>query len=329
MKTKLWFVILAITLICSLYFGNRIVKYLSIHNGDIAIQGQIDMSNVGIFIYNPIFHSISRITPQDILAFSPAWSPNGDTIAFLLTDSKRKEFKLASIQLANGGITTFSNAVPIDGKIYQETSIAWSPDGEEILYNTISAEGCNLFYLYQIKTEEIIPTNISICNRKNNHQVKKINISWSPGETPIIGLNYLGFDSNLDEIYIINDVLTEAKFIVNGSNPLWIRNKKSFSFICWDDTSDMAKSFCEYENSNSIRKILQLSYGQNTLTWEPDGQSFLYIEEKGESDPLYLSRVTISSGEISHLYNFQPIYFRPFPVVGKWIEAMVITSSGK
>ncbi|MDD5699706.1 MAG: DUF5050 domain-containing protein [Candidatus Nanoarchaeia archaeon] len=132
---------------------------------------------------------------------SPAWSPNGDKIAFT---SNRNSGSDIYIMNSNG-----SGVVDRINNPGFNDSPSWSPDGSRILFD--NATGSESGEIYTMN-----PNGTNVTNLTNNANTEDIYPSWSPDGNKIAyvsGVN--GGSINLREIWIMDS---------NGSNKTRITN---------------------------------------------------------------------------------------------------------
>ena len=78
--------------------------------------------------------SAKRITFAGKYNASPAWSPDGKTLAFAGFDADH--FDIFTIALEGGGLKRLTDARKANGKASNNESPSWSPDGRQILFSS-------------------------------------------------------------------------------------------------------------------------------------------------------------------------------------------------
>ncbi|MGB8646053.1 MAG: DPP IV N-terminal domain-containing protein, partial [Anaerolineae bacterium] len=296
-----------LVLLCCCLIPGLVIVVSQLHGisfqGKIAVQGEMPY-DAGIFLYDRIFHTLKRITPQNMLAFSPAWSPDGTRIAFVFSDRDRKEYHVATIDVDSGKIEGLIDKGIDDFSFNDNTAIAWSPDGTQLLLDGTRlfpgsvAGGCHALFLYQFDQKAVRPLNIQFCQSKTGDDVYRLALSWFPGDVPLIGVSSTSSLGYTDDIYMLDQGLTKPEWITLGGYPVWRPGTKDFSFMCEHPGPVFPNSICLYSMQGGTTTKIVKDYNEDKYTWSPDGQTILYVEGPyKERDPIILTLANIASGD--------------------------------
>jgi Tol biopolymer transport system component len=304
--------------------------------GKIAIEGTISPQDSGIYLYDRVFHTLKRITSPNISAFSPIWSPDGTKLAFLSGNHNNTNLRLAVVDVSNESVEILLDKDGNNLSIDQETSLAWSPDGSQLLFdgnstNSPDINSCRALYLYNFSKKESRQLNIQFCQSKTGNHVNRLDISWFPENTPLIGASYeRAYFPKVDDIFIMDQTLKSINWIAQGSYPVWRPGTKDFSFICQNTWNPFPNSICLYSTSNAFVTKIVDNYSYDKYIWSPDGKNILFVD-KGyhEGNMATLSLINIEDKKeypLSYLFEIKQIGNFSWRAVS-WLAGKVIWSS--
>jgi len=316
-------------LCCILAIGVFVITQLHgiSFQGRIAIGGIVGPDNAGIFLYDRLFHTLKRITSEKTSAYSPTWSPEGERIAFLTSEKNLTHLQIVVYNIRNG-LTEAIIEENVDGYLISPvTSLAWSPDGNQLLFDAVS-DGCHSLFLYQFYKKETHPIDIPFCQSKSGDSVYRLDLSWYPGNSPLVGVSENDIRHSWDDIYILDHSLTKLTWVTQGSYPVWRPGTEDFSYIC--RKTQYTNSMCLYSMETGLSKKIVTDYGHNEYSWSPDGQSILFVDTGlGENHQTILTLVDIESGKRYHLQyllyiiQIDKFSWHAYP----WFEGKAIWSS--
>ena len=330
MKKNLLRIITIIIVVCFLIAGGVCIAS-QLHGisfqGKIAIQGYLDNHNAGIFLYNRVFHIFTRITPQNMLVFSPAWSPDGKKLAFVYSNNDYVYFHIALLDISSGKIESLVDKGISDYLFNRDTALAWSPDGKQLLFDAAS-DTCHALFLYQLDQRNFHPLNIQFCKSKTGDSVELVSLSWSPGDAPLIGISYQGYYYYTDDIYLLKPPFTRSAWVIQGSDPVWRPGTDEFSYICKNPEKPYHNSLCIYSTGLEKSNEIFADYTYDHYAWSPDGQFILYINTGyEEASPSLLSLIDVKTGEQNTLLNLIHFYWSVYPGYFRWVDGEVSWST--
>ncbi len=168
-----------------------------------------------------LIHAISIGSPKDIpltylmdnrsLYLSPAWSPDGQQIAFIKMGTTPESDGLIVARVDGRNFTNLSQ-----NSTNQVLSFAWSPNGKQIAYVVMD---------YGTLENSIYVINVD--GTRNYKLLAGVSAVWSPDGSKIAFLN--------KEIYVVNPDGTSLKQITNNLNgyavPVWSPDGSKIAFV--------------------------------------------------------------------------------------------------
>ncbi len=134
---------------------------------------------------------VTRLSPDNVNDFQPAWSPDGDRIAF--SSDRDGDNEIYVMNAAGSGVVRLTDDTDDD------SCPVWSPDGSRIAF--ISTGNYWSYKSYEVYVMNSDGSNVV---RLTNNSIKEVNLSWSPDGTTlaICGLNSADYGS----IYLLKMV---------------------------------------------------------------------------------------------------------------------------
>ena len=254
----------------------------------------------GVFLLDWRKHQIERISPPEILAKRPAWSHDGESLAFIyLTQlSLERSEGIGIFEKESKNVRLIHFGGPIDGE--QIYTIAWSPDNQKILVCTWSNYDEDFwakpnFYLLDLIDGKFSLIDLDLGKFQNK---RPVNIAWS-------SLGELAIEVE-GKLYISDIKTLKLEYITEGSHPFWTHDGKWLTFLCNPDKA----RFCKI--SPTENKRLQIPMLQNAsistneysqFSWSTDNRFIIFIERKGEGDPVYICILDSKTGLIHRVYS--------------------------
>ncbi len=153
--------------------------------------------NHEIYILNTKNGNITQLTSNSYADLEPAWSPDGQKIAFAYRD--RSTYGIATIGVDG------TNQVRITEMAEKENSPSWSPDGQKIAFASERDDSTNIY---------IMQADGSGVNQVTTGSDPSINPAWSPDGTMLSFSSKLETDSY--QIYVMNSDGSNIRRVTNN-----------------------------------------------------------------------------------------------------------------
>lgn len=224
-----------------------------------------------ICIMNVDDRSRSCLTDNGFLNESPAWSPDGQHLAFhSLQDGN---FEVYGINADGTGQKNLSNHPDPDG------SPSWSPDGRRIAFDS-NRDGNGEIYV--MDADGSGPKNLT------NHPAWDSQPAWSPDGSRLAFMS--DRDGNL-EIYLMNadgGALTRlTDHPGDDKSPAWSPNGKHIAFYSNRDgpTTDI---YVMNADGSGVRRLTNSAASDGSPCWSPDGQRLAFDSDRDGNWEIYV-----------------------------------------
>lgn len=199
-------------------------------------------------------------------ALSPAWSPDGETIAFQGVDPLTGQFNGLWIAAADG-----SNPRRMPGTDTSDRAPSWSPDGQSLLFESWR-DGTGGLYRVDLASGEVSAVFV-------HHPVASERPVWSPdGETIAFILRRAMNTGEVRYLYLID---------ADGANPRQVTDLDQVSSAAWSpDGSRLVVAASRAPFSSDILlvdpatgEVEPLTQGKTDVapTWSPDGAYIAFV----------------------------------------------------
>ena len=238
----------------------------------------------GIFIIDDNGNNVINIS-QDPFAFLPAWSPKRDQIGYIdLVATKHSP--LHPLQIYMMDLTKASVTALTSGGDEEKIPLAWHPDGQKILFVTLSLIG-----------QETLWTDIFVMDNNGENIINltqtpemEVWASWSPDGGQIV------FDREVGE----ND---SAIFIMeaDGQNPQQLTFEPGLNFApSWSPDGNKIAFLSDRNGAHRIytmdtngQNVQQVTHHGREFdgppAWSPDGRWLAFVSGDDEGWGLYIT----------------------------------------
>jgi hypothetical protein len=271
-------------------------------NGKIAFEycGQ----NCEIYVMNADGTDQTNVTNNPEYDLAPAWSANGNKIAFV---SRRDgNLEIYKMNEDGSGLTRLTNNSPND------VHPAWSPDGQKIAFTSYRDGQAEIYVMNADGTGQ---TNVT------NNPVYDLDPSWSPDGSKIAFSSDRDVQTGGAEIYKMNSDGSGVTRLTNhplgDSEPNWSPNGQKIAFAADVDYSDEIFSNIFVMNADGSGRTTVVGGGTpfDHPAWSPDGQKIVFTQ----ADLSWIQVVNADGSEQTTIASvgsnpdWQPLPTAPYP----------------
>lgn len=248
-------------------------------NGAIAFAAPTG-GPVQIFTMNADGSSLTQLTTDSRGGVSPAWSPNGQRIAF------NRVYDIYVMNADGSELTQISPTDPNTGA-YEPV---WSPDGQQIAFSTDGRDARSFgISVMNADGSGARALTTPVCRTSCDDQVVSADRSpsWSPDGKRIAFVRRMN-DAVRQDVFIMNadgseitQITHSDPFVAFFSRPDWSPNGKRITFGA---NRDLAGNFTNSAHVFTMNPdgtgMLQLASGASPA-WSPSGRRIVFSAEGG------------------------------------------------
>jgi Tol biopolymer transport system component len=253
------------------------------------------------------------LTPRSLEAAMPAWSSDGETIAFAGAPWPKPmhEHRRAFVYLmsANG-----SDLRRISSAESQMFGISWSPDGDQVAVAEFSGEGTETvssdIALFDVQSGER-----TVIDRSSGDSELDVLPAWSPdGSTILFTRARLPSDTELWEMnpdgsdaHMLTGSAGNGAWSPDGGKIAYVSDKDRNGETCYDECNTNGELYImDADGSHQTRLTRTDTISESAPTWSPDGARIAYFRDAGERGSFIVTvgadgscpvRITASGGE--------------------------------
>lgn len=247
-----------------------------------------------IYSVCPDGSSLTKLTDSTSLVSRPAWSADGERIAF---SSDRTGIHQIFIMNADG-----SNVVQLTSD-YENGYPVWLPDGEQIAFRTTDQRGLWWWRIIHIETREVTVFS------KPSYDFFFQTPAWSPDGGRIAYMSLVEQEERNDgssQIHVknidgSNDIALTHDIWANV-NPIWSPDGEKIAFLSERDGKYyMFALYVMSADGQDVWKLSEPIYSEdNTYSWSPDGTEIV-IDSQESVRKIFI--INLDSGQKRELLS--------------------------
>jgi len=231
-------------------------------NGRIAFSSYRDGA-VDIYTMQPDGSGVRNLTNDPQPDFQPAWSPDGNLIAFVSLHVGSSQFDQVYLMNPRGGDRV--RLTDLGRGNAQEP--AWSPDGGRIAFH-VSFGGAIDDEIYTMNSDG------SDLVRITNNDRADSNPAWSPDGQRLAFVRNGEIKMMDPDGGAVRAVTPEGLL---GFDPAWSPNGRRIAFIGRPEESRQYDLYTIRPDGSGLRQLGETSRTETSPTWSPDGRRIAYV----------------------------------------------------
>ncbi len=231
-----------------------------------------------IWVMNADSSDQYKLTDNNAMDISPAWSPDGSQIAFITNRDGNDEVYVMNADGSN--VRRLTETVDAS-----ESFPAWAPDGTQISFDT-DRDGD--WEIYVMASDGADPRRLT--DSAGDDWIS----SWSPDG------NQIAFESKRDgnyEIYVMDpDGSNQRRLTDNQTHdgfPAWSPDGTKIAFMSRQDAN--YEIYMMNADGSNPQRVTEDPSEDSDPAWSPDGEWLVFVSQGGGNDEIYILKADGSS----------------------------------
>ena len=231
-----------------------------------------------VYVVNVDGSGLARLT--NVGSYKPAWSPDGQYIAFIWRDTNVYMMKADG----NGSPISLSDFGNIDDPP------SWSPDGQQLVFSSYTGAGDGSLYLVDIG---------NVLKGVKNKEPMRLNAIGIDAQDPVwspdgrqIALFYREEYHEPFKVVVLNITTPQNPKpgdwidLGEGTQPAWSPDSQHLVFVSWSK-DDYRGLYVANLDAGGQTRLTEKTFDV-TPTWSPDGKHIAFVSNRDDNYEIYV-----------------------------------------